>query len=184
MPRRHATIAPAKALVMTESIRYFVPLWVLLLALQGCSSGIAGVTKGVLDKVFEPGPTTLDMQLIAEPGMNPDSAGRPSPLVVRVYELKNLSIFTRTDFFTLYDQDTAMLSDALVNNEEMRLRPGDSRRLTRELQPDTRYVAVLGAYRDIENAIWRKSVAVVPHQENRVSVTLQPLGIRLDQTGG
>jgi len=134
-------------------------LYVLTLV-SGCASTAAGVTKGILDKVFEPDPSSIVVSLRADKDVNPDISGRASPLVTRFYELKSLSVFNSTDFFTLYDQDVALLGDELLVRDEYRFQPGEEKQLARELQPDTRFIGVIGAFRDIENASWRKTMAI------------------------
>lgn len=130
------------------------------LIVSGCASTAAGVTKGILDKLFEPDPSTIESTLLADLKVNPDINGRASPLVTRFYELKSLSVFNSADFFTLYEQDVAVLGDELLARDELRFQPGEEKQVSRELQPDTRFIGVIGAYRDIENATWRKSLEV------------------------
>ena len=147
---------------MRNHQRYFlIPLAIcFLLSVNGCASTAAGVTKGILDTMFEPDPSTIESTLLADLKINPDINGRPSPLVTRLYELKSLSVFNNTDFFTLYEQDVAVLGEELLARDELRFQPGEEKQVSRELQPDTRFIGVIGAFRDIENATWRKSIEV------------------------
>ena len=153
--------------MMKTDLRYLlIPAGIYCLSLMsGCASTAAGVTKGILDKVFEPGPTTIAANLVAAADLNPDFRGRPSPLVTRFYELKSLSVFNSRDFFTLFEQDVALLGDELLVRDEYRFQPGEEKQVSRELQPDTRFIGVIGDYRDIENATWRKSIEVELHEE-------------------
>ena len=48
--------------------------------------------------------TKLDLKLAASEDLNPDLRGRPSPIVVRLLELKNPSSFNNADFFSLYQR--------------------------------------------------------------------------------
>ncbi len=66
------------------------------LALAGCSS--------------TPPQTTIEVTLAASDQINPNSAHQPSPVVVRVYELKSLDQFSAADFFQLYDTDQQYLA--------------------------------------------------------------------------
>ncbi|MCB1930330.1 MAG: type VI secretion system lipoprotein TssJ [Rhodocyclaceae bacterium] len=120
-----------------------------------------------------PDPTVVAATFQAEENLNPDSSGRPSPLVVRMYELKALSAFKDADFFSLWDNEQQTLAGDLVAREEMVLRPGDTHSIQRTTQPGTRFVGVVAAYRDLERAVWRASVPLVAHK------TL-PLSIKLD----
>ncbi len=147
---------------MRNHLRYLlIPTAICyLLVMSGCASTAAGVTKSILDKMFEPDPSSIESTLLADLKVNPDINGRPSPLVTRFYELKSLSVFNNTDFFTLYEQDVAVLGEELLARDELRFQPGEEKQVSRELQPDTRFIGVIGAFRDIENATWRKSIEV------------------------
>ena len=49
--------------------------------------------------------TKAAMTLVATADTNPDGSGRPSPIVVRVYQLKTDGAFKGADFFALYDDE-------------------------------------------------------------------------------
>ena len=72
-------------------------------------------------------PTSIDAQILASFEINPDANGRPSPLVVRIYELKSISAFNDADFFKLYDEEVATLGGDLLSREEFELTPGESK---------------------------------------------------------
>lgn len=115
----------------------------------------------------------MKLTVTALAGVNPDRSGRPSPILVRVYELKATSAFDSADFFTLYGKDQATLGGDLNAKNEFLLRPGDSKSVEQPTQPGTKFIAVVAAYRDIERSRWR---AVAPVPPNRTT----PLVIRVD----
>lgn len=117
----------------------------------------------------------------ADRELNPDINGRPSPLVVRFYELKSLSVFNNADFFNLFEQDVALLGDELEMRDELAFQPGERKRLERELRPDTRYLGIIGAYRDIENARWRNSIAVDDDLEMVIELGAKGIEIRKEE---
>lgn len=100
----------------------------------------------------KPVPTKLAMQAAAD--LNPDSGGRPSPVVVRIFQLKTDAEFAGAQFFPLYDNEKAVLSAALIARDEYTLTPGQKQQLEIPVSPDTRFFAVLAAYRD-PDAQWR-----------------------------
>jgi type VI secretion system protein VasD len=106
------------------------------------------------------GVSSIKANLHADKALNPDLNGRPSPLVVRLYELKSLSVFNNADFFNLFEQDVALLGDELQMRDELAFQPGETKTLERDLRVDTRYIGLIGAYRDIENARWRDTIEV------------------------
>lgn len=103
--------------------------------------------------------------------LNPSVNKRPSPLVLRVYELKNAAAFNSADFVALYERDKAELAADIVSREEIVLQPGESRPVAaKTLAPEVRFIGVMGAFRDLERAQWRSVVAVLPGQKQRVTV--------------
>lgn len=103
--------------------------------------------------------TKLDLTLSASDQVNLDLNGRPSPLVVRLLELKHPVAFENADFFSLYERPKASLSPDLVTSEELEVRPGETVDLKLSVEPGSRYVAVLAAYRDLPQTQWRYGAA-------------------------
>jgi type VI secretion system protein VasD len=127
------------------------------------------------------GVTSIKAEMRAEMDLNPDFNGRPSPLVVRFYELKSLSVFNSADFFNLFEQDVALLGDELQMRDELAFQPGEVKNLERDLRPDTRYLGILGAYRDIENARWRNSILVEDDVELIIELGAKGITINKDE---
>ncbi|MDA7086912.1 type VI secretion system lipoprotein TssJ [Pseudomonas sp. SA3-5] len=147
----------------------FFPLVLLaaLLALGGCSalSPNSSMTK-------------LDLTLNGSDELNPDLNGRPSPIVLRLIELKHPVAFETADFFSLYQRPKEALAPDMVTLEELELRPGEQRELKLFVQPGSRYIGVLAAYRDLPESNWR---VVIPLQEQGRTTSvlnLDALGIK------
>ncbi len=138
----------------------FALVGLLMPPLTGCEGVASGVTSSILDKVFETGPAEIEVTVEVSDDLNPDFEGNPSPIVVRFYELKSPTAFNNAGFFALYDSDAAELGDDLQNREEMEFQPGDNFVFERELKLETRWIGIMGAYRDIENSIWRAAIEV------------------------
>ena len=84
---------------MSTTVRLFCMVWLTAVALlSGCST---------VNSVVPPS-TDLDFKVSKQ--VNPDPNGRPSPLVVRIYELSSRSVFDSQDFFALYDNPDQVLS--------------------------------------------------------------------------
>lgn len=118
-------------------------------------------------------PTVIVATVDATAAVNPDLKGRASPIVVRVFELKSISAFNGADFFSLWDRERETLSADMIGRDEFQLRPGEQKKFDRTLQPDTRYIGVIAAYRDLERSNWRGTVSVVLQQK-------QPIAVKLD----
>ena len=145
------------------------PLAVLaaLLGLGGCSalSPYSSLTK-------------LDLSLAGSDRLNPDLNGRPSPIVLRLFELKHPVAFENADFFALYQRPKEALTPDLVTFEELELRPGETRELKLSVQPGSRYVGVLAAYRDLPEARWRFVIPLEEAARNHGALNLDERGIR------
>ncbi len=129
-----------------------------------------------------PPPTQLTAKFLASSQVNPNAEGTPSPVVVRFYELKTPGTFEDTDFFTLYDDDTAVLGADLVARDEFKVMPGEELPLLRELDPKTRFVGVMAAFRDLNNAIWRATAPITLHQLNAYTILLGRGEVSISET--
>ena len=120
--------------------------------LSGCivlASGMLAACGGA-----PPKPAVAKMQIVAVQDLNPDSKGRPSPIVLRLYQLRTEGEFANAEFFPLYEREKELLAASLITREEYTLAPGEERDLKFEVAPDARFLGVLAAYRD-PAAHWR-----------------------------
>lgn len=122
--------------------------------------------------------TKLDLMLTASDQLNPDLNGRPSPIVVRLMELKHPVAFENADFFSLYERAKEALAPDLVASEELELRPGESVELKLSVDPGSRYVGVLAAYRDLPETRWRYVIPITAMEVTRSELVLDQVGIR------
>lgn len=120
-------------------------------------------------KIF---PTRVNTKILASTDINPDTSNRPSPLVVRVYELKTINAFDSTNFFKLYDEENTILGNDLLSREEFQILPGQERSIDRKVHKQTRYLAVIAAFRNIEKAQWRVSKVLEPNHNNTFVITI------------
>ena len=113
-----------------------------VLALTGCASR-------------EPKPVQTRTWFTASTDANPDVHGRPSPIVVRIFELKGDAEFNGADFFSLYEREKETLGAAFIQREEYVLQPGEQKDLLLPMSREARYVGAIAAFRDIRAAKWR-----------------------------
>jgi len=125
------------------------------------------------------GPPLLRGAINADPSVNPDRGGRPSPIVVRVYELKSIAAFNSADFFSLFDKEQETLGGELVGREEFQLQPAEKRQYRRQLQPDTKFIGVVGAFRDLEQSRWRQAAPVPAKGSATLTIGIQARAITL-----
>jgi type VI secretion system protein VasD len=126
------------------SSRCILGVWIacLALALAGCAAKPAK-------------PVDTRAILSASEDVNPDSTGRPSPIVVRIYQLRGDTEFNNADFFALYEKDKEILGASLVAREEKTLFPGQQLETDVPLSSEARFVGAVAAYRDLGASRWR-----------------------------
>jgi type VI secretion system protein VasD len=122
-------------------------------------------------------PASVTGTVQASTQINPSASKRPSPLLIRIYELKSAANFNAADFMSLYQRDQGELGGDLLAKEEFVLNPGETKTFAKTLAPDTRFLGVVAAYRDLEHAKWRTVVAVQPNQPQKVTVTAGELAV-------
>ncbi|MFZ0153462.1 type VI secretion system lipoprotein TssJ [Pseudomonas sp.] len=122
--------------------------------------------------------TKLNLKLTASDELNPDLNGRPSPVVVRLIELKHPVAFENADFFSLYERAKESLAPDMVTSEELELRPGETVELKLSVEEGSRYVGVLAAYRDLSQSQWRYVVQLTAQALNEADLTLDQASIR------
>ncbi len=123
--------------------------------------------------------TKLDLTLTASDEVNPDLHGRPSPVVVRLLELRHPVAFENADFFSLYARAEQTLPKDWVSSEELEMRPGDRLAFKLSVEPQSRYVGVLAAYRDLPQVQWRLVLPVTAGQRTQANLVLDQTGIRI-----
>lgn len=138
------------------------------LALTACGNTTTKV-KGALG--FD---THVRLVFDVSSDLNPDHTGRPSPLMVRVYELKTPTLFERADFIDLYERDKEVLgADFIAKHEMRRLTPGDQRIEELVLSDEARYVAVFAEFTRYQDAEFGLLIPVKPHGSVKQQVRIE-----------
>lgn len=131
-----------------------------------------------------PPPTTVAGRIAAVAEANPDAEGRPSPVVLRLYELRSPGRFQAADYFDLAqrDKEQATLGPDLKAREEWLLPPGGSVPLERTLDPETRAIGVVAGYRELGGAVWRAVAPVSPGKAHAATVSVGRNAVTLELT--
>jgi type VI secretion system protein VasD len=109
-------------------------------------------------KSAPPKPQVLKLSVAVSADANPDGQNRPSPIVIRIYQLKDDAAFKDADFFALYDKEQATLAASLISRLEFEVAPGAQKVVDYPLSPDARFVGVAAGYRNIRDAAWRAEI--------------------------
>lgn len=123
-----------------------------------------------------PKPEPTQARLVASEMVNPDASGRASPIVVRLFQLRDDDAFTSAEFFDLYEKEKQILGESLVSRQEYVLAPGETRELKIDLDAQARFLGVLAAYRDIRASQWR---AVTRAPEKKLTDLLGKDGVTI-----
>lgn len=124
-----------------------------------------------------PPPTVASVALAAATNVNPDAGGAAAPVAVRVYQLASTATFDTADFFQLYQNDQSVLGADMLGREEVVLAPGAAQQLTVEMKPGAKFIGVVAAFRDIQNAKWRGSAAPPANQTSQVQISVNGLNV-------
>ena len=127
-------------------------------------------------------PTPVELTVVGGVELNPSAQGRPSPVVVRIFELAAARSFQAADFAALFEHPDAALKSDLLAQEEFMLRPGDIQLHNRDLGPRAEALGVAAAFRDL-GQVWHLIVPVTPGRRNLILVDLDRNTIRVVDQG-
>ena len=138
------------------------------LAIAGCS--FFGGNEGA----------DVQLNILVDKQVNPDPSGRASPLVIKIYHLNDKLAFETKDFFSIYDATDKDLQKAIVEQKEYQLNPGHEIHQGLVTDPQTQFIGIVAAFRDIEVAKWRAVAKVEPGEELKATFTLKGVTIEAD----
>jgi type VI secretion system protein VasD len=115
-----------------------------IVALVGCLQAPAAVAQ-----------VKVKTELTAVAELNPDRNGRPSPVVLWMFQLSAIDAFKNADFFSLQDPDAPTIAADVIERTEMTVQPGEVRPFEAEFDEEARYIGFVAAFYDIEKAEWR-----------------------------
>lgn len=161
---------------LIKHIRSFLALVSVTLLLSGCSSNRSPVGAALNLN------TDLRLVISAEREINPDHTQRPSPVVIRLYELKDVAAFDKADFVDIYERDQELLSNSLVTRHLLKpIVPGEERQERLVLKPDTTHVGLFAEFSQYRGASYKVAFPVTQHNvfKDVVRVTLSGTDISL-----
>jgi type VI secretion system protein VasD len=120
----------------------------------------------------DPEPTIIVGEMTATETINPNRDGRPSPVLVRIYELTSDSKFNSVSYFDLYDDEGSALGADLQSREEIPMRPGETASIDMALKDSSQFVGAAAAFQDIDNSVWRAVAPVPPNETTRLTITI------------
>ena len=146
---------------------YKVKLYLMSFSLLFLALGCSTVNQLV--------PPSTDLIINVSKNVNPDTSDRPSPVVMKIFELSSRTIFDTQDFFSLYDTPEKLLGPDLIKKDELELQPNSVQKYKMSLNKNTRYVGVVVAYRNIDQARWRSVIEVDPTGYDDIDVNVEAI---------
>lgn len=146
----------------------------------GCALLLAGCASA--DHAMPVTPPTARIAIHASRGLNPDNNGRPSPVELWLFELKSRGSFDSASFYELYPALGKAATAGEIARTLLNVTPGDELALSHELSPDTRHLAVVAGFRDIEHSHWRALVDIpATRGKTEVDITLEAQRVGMDE---
>jgi len=134
-------------------------------ALAGCS-------------LFGKSPTTAEGTISASQNLNVGALRHSSPVVVRLYDLKEPAGFEAADFLALFQREQETLAADLLGRTEYLVQPGQTVRIEqRTLSPDAHAIGVVAAFQNVERATWRALVPLRLNARNKIEVRLDGMTV-------
>ena len=149
-------------------------LLLLSLCLVACQSTFKEYVAQPVGKVLN-WDTEVEVQFYVEPDINPDDSNenRPSPLIVRIYELADKEQFEQAKFRDIYFNDKKMLGDDFIKKHTLKaLLPGTNRLDQFELKKGTAYVGFFAEFVQYKDADFRVVIPVDKYLTTRPEIRL------------
>jgi type VI secretion system protein VasD len=124
-------------------------------------------------------PAVLTLTMIGSADQNPDLAGKPAPVAVRIYQLTATAKFERGDVFALTEHEQQTLGADDAGSQEFVLSPGETQTKTFELKPMVQAIGIVVLYRDIDNSQWRADAPAAASGPTKLLLNVGKLAISL-----
>lgn len=143
---------------MKSLSNFKIILFVLYIAvLTGCSS-INSSVGGFFNM-----DTDLEIKFKVDADINPDDDRKPSPLFVRMYQLKSTKMFNRANFIDLYEKDQEVLGADMISKQKLRrIKPGENRNEHFVLNKETHFIGLYAEFLDYKKSSFKLLIPVVP----------------------
>ena len=152
--------------------------------LQACSSNPqtepAQLQQAV---VVKQQPSIVNLEIKSAADVNPDTDGIGSPVMLRIYELRETSGFNSADFFSLFNNDQSTLSAELARKQELLIKPGDIKPLSIQLESEIRALGFFVAFRQVDTAQWRVIMPITPNKTQSAVINLRGNKLVLEPVG-
>lgn len=150
---------------------YAIVIALIMVSVAGCSS-LNSAVGGMFGA-----DTDLTLSFKVESDINPDENKTPSPLFVRMYELKSTKLFKKANFIDIYEQDKERLGADFISVQKLkRLKPGENRENSFVLNEKTRFVGLYAEFLNYKSAKYKIIIPVVQHDVIGTTININVSG--------
>lgn len=120
---------------------------------QSASEGAIGLSNAIFSWDIR----TLHLDITARAEINVDDDAQSSPVVIRIYQLKDDESFNSASYQELVDQDNDVLKDSLIESKEVILRPNTSISIDVPFDKKAKFVGIAALFKepDLKENTWR-----------------------------
>ncbi len=97
----------------------------------------------------------LKVDLSSSANINMDQENRPLPVVVRIYQLSDITAFEQASFKDLWRNDLGVLGDQLLVHQEVVIDPASQKTVTIKRHPRAAWVGVMAVFRSPIDRNWK-----------------------------
>lgn len=122
-----------------------------------------------------PLPPVVDLTIRAGADINPNAAGTPVSVAVRLYSLSGRSRFESADVFSLLQREAQVLGTESSGVEEVLVRPGETRKVMLMPKIGVRSIGIAVMFRDIDRAQWRLVAPIAESGPTKLAIAIRGL---------
>jgi type VI secretion system protein VasD len=141
----------------------------LCLILTACSS----TTENTVD---------FSYFISASADINPDIAGRPSSVIVRVYQLTNKINFENASYDALFESNHNALGTEYIGLDEYLIDPNSKKEVELQISENAKYIGIVVGYRSTDMVTWR-TVKALPEnsfwKSSGIEIKVSKLSVRV-----
>lgn len=135
---------------------HYAQQMVMVLLLAACSADHKTTSE----------PRSAELTISAGKNSNPDIHGRAAPVELFIYVMTGEDNFSSSDYFTIAKGNNPDLKADITQRKQIILKPGASRPLTLSIEKEAKYLAVVAAFRNINEAQW-SALYTLPQPKKR-----------------
>lgn len=123
-------------------------------------------------------PTNLELVITSSSNLNPDVKNISSPLMLTFYELESAEKFLKYDYWTLMENAGTNLSRDLVSQSKQIIVPLQKQTYKIVFDKDTKFLGVVGQFRNIDNNnSWKYVINLDQNEDNFRELRIEDFNI-------